>query len=130
MYLSHTLIDSQPAGTWEDMKDKNYHDFHRRLFHGSITAINETVKPYMKKYDLIQCADRHFHQAIYGLGPHIADYPEQSVAAGTVYGWCVTYVILYCVHDVHVLTSSILAVTLTLQTSTTQQLGSVCWINL
>ena len=130
MYLSHTLIDSQPAGTREDMKDENYRDFRRRLFHGSITAINKTVKPYMKKYNLIQCADCHFRWAIYSLGPHIADYPEQSVAAGTVYGWCVTYVILYWVHDVRVLTSSILAVMLTLQTSTTQQLGSVRWINL
>ena len=102
------------------MKDENYQDFHHRLFHGSITAINKTVKPYMKKYDLIQCADHHFCQAIYGLGPHITDYPKQSVAAGTVYGWCVTYVILYCVHDVYVLTSSILAATLTLQTLTTQ----------
>ncbi|KAF9643008.1 hypothetical protein BDM02DRAFT_3078258, partial [Thelephora ganbajun] len=32
----------------------------------------------------------HVPSAIYGLGPYIADYPEQSVAAGTVYGWCVT----------------------------------------
>ena len=112
------------------MKDENYCDFCCHLFHGSITAINETVKPYMKKYNLIQCADCHFCQAIYSLSPHITDYPKQSVAAGTIYGWCVMYVILYCVHDVCVLTSSILAATLTLQTLMTQQLGSIYWINL
>ena len=46
----------------------------------------------MQRWDIVRCSDYHFRRAIYGLGPHIADYPEQSVAAGTVYGWCVTSV--------------------------------------
>ena len=28
------------------------------------------------------------HRAIFGLGPYIADYPEQVWLAGIVYGWC------------------------------------------
>ncbi|KAF9645830.1 hypothetical protein BDM02DRAFT_3130787 [Thelephora ganbajun] len=77
-----------PKGTWEDMKDEIFRDFHCRLFHGSLMVINDTIKPYMQRWDLIRCPDHHFCRAIYGLGPYIADYPEQSVAAGTVYGCC------------------------------------------
>jgi len=74
------------------MKDENFRDFRRRLFHGCLTVINTTIKPYTQRWDLVRCSDHHFRRAIYSLGPHIADYPEQSVAAGTVYGWCVTYI--------------------------------------
>ncbi|KAF9790878.1 hypothetical protein BJ322DRAFT_998750, partial [Thelephora terrestris] len=79
-----------PKGTREDAKDELFRDFRRRLFHGCLTAVNSTVKPFMLTWDLVRCSDHHFHRVIYGLGPEITDYPEQSVAAGTVYGWCVT----------------------------------------
>ena len=42
--------------------------------------------------DIIRCPDQHFRRAIYGLGPYIADYPEQVLLAGVVTGWCVRYV--------------------------------------
>lgn len=57
--------------------------------------ILKTLKPFMHEWDVVRCADHHFRRAIYGLGPYIADYPEQTLAAGTVYGWCVTLVSLY-----------------------------------
>ncbi|KAJ7589408.1 hypothetical protein C8J56DRAFT_1049066 [Mycena floridula] len=38
--------------------------------------------------EVIRCPDRHFWQAIYGLGPYIADYPEQVILAGIVQNWC------------------------------------------
>lgn len=75
------------------MKSDLFRDFRRRLFHGSLVVINNPLKPYMTKWDIVRCADHHFRRAIYGIGPHIADYPEQSSAAGTVYGWCVTSVV-------------------------------------
>jgi len=53
----------------------------------------------MRDWDVVRCSDHHFRRAIYGLGPYIADYPEQTVAAGTVYNWCVTsvtYNVLHC----------------------------------
>ena len=65
--------------------------------------MNDTIKPYMTTWDLIRCANLHFRRAIYGLGPYIADYPEQSTAAGTVYGWCVTSVYGWCVTSVSLL---------------------------
>jgi len=43
----------------------------------------------MTEPDLIKCADGHYRKAIYGLGPYIADYPEQVLLAGIVSGWCV-----------------------------------------
>ena len=43
--------------------------------------------------DIILCPDQYFRRAIYGLGPHIADYPEQAILAWILYGWCPTYVL-------------------------------------
>jgi hypothetical protein len=58
------------------MKVENFCDFHHHLFYGCLTVVNETVKPYMLKWDIIRCSDHHFCWVIYGLSPHIADYPE------------------------------------------------------
>lgn len=44
----------------------------------------------MTSPDIVQCPDRYFRRAIYGLGPHIADYPEQVALAWILYGWCPT----------------------------------------
>jgi hypothetical protein len=85
-------LTHRPIGTREDAKDELFRDFRRRLFHGCLTAVNSSVKPFMLTWDLVRCSDHHFRRVIYSLGPEIADYPEQSVAAGTVYGWCVTSV--------------------------------------
>ncbi len=38
------------------------------------------------------CADGHYRRVIYGLGPYIADYPEQVLLACVVQGWCPRYV--------------------------------------
>ncbi|KAF7372688.1 hypothetical protein MVEN_00132200 [Mycena venus] len=35
-----------------------------------------------------RCADGHFRRAIYGLGPYIADYPEQALLTCIVQGYC------------------------------------------
>jgi hypothetical protein len=36
--------------------------------------------------------DGHFRKVIYGLGPYIADYPEQVLLACIVQGWCPKYI--------------------------------------
>lgn len=38
--------------------------------------------------EVVRCADGHFRRMIYGLGPYIADYPEQVLLACVVQGWC------------------------------------------
>ena len=42
----------------------------------------------MTKPEVVRCPDGHFRRAVYGLGPYIADYPEQCLLACTVQGWC------------------------------------------
>ena len=42
----------------------------------------------MTDYEVAKCADGHFRRVIYGLGPYIADYPEQVWLAAIVQGWC------------------------------------------
>lgn len=37
---------------------------------------------------VVKCADGHFRKAVFGLGPYIADYPEQCILASIVQGWC------------------------------------------
>ena len=49
----------------------------------------------MKKPEVVHYGDGHYHQMIYGLGPYIADYPEQVLLACVVQGWCPQYV-KYC----------------------------------
>ena len=44
--------------------------------------------------EIIRFADGHFRRVIYGLGPYIADYPEQALLACIVQGWCAKYVFL------------------------------------
>ena len=39
----------------------------------------------------VHCGDGHFRRVIFGLGPYIADYPEQVCLAGIVSGWCPKY---------------------------------------
>ncbi|KAH8977242.1 hypothetical protein EDB86DRAFT_3092823 [Lactarius hatsudake] len=37
---------------------------------------------------IMKCPDGHFHRTIFGLGPYIADYPEQVYLSGVVSTWC------------------------------------------
>lgn len=42
----------------------------------------------MSKPEITRCPDGHFRRTIYGVGPYVADYPEQTLATGVVQGWC------------------------------------------
>ena len=46
------------------------------------------IKPQMTIPEVMWCPDGHFRCVIYGLGPYIADYPEQALLACVVQGWC------------------------------------------
>lgn len=45
----------------------------------------------MKKYEVLRYGDGYYRHTIYGLGPYIADYPEQVLLACVVQGWCPRY---------------------------------------
>jgi len=40
---------------------------------------------------VVHFSDGHFRKVIYGLGPYIADYPEQALLACIMQGWCPRY---------------------------------------
>lgn len=72
----------------EHKDDVDFRHFRRQLFHSSLAAILEPAKQAMIKPRVTRCADGHFRRIIYGLGPYIADYPEQATLACIVQGWC------------------------------------------
>ncbi|KAJ6607956.1 hypothetical protein B0H10DRAFT_2166674 [Mycena sp. CBHHK59/15] len=70
---------------------KKFRKFRRQLFHSSIHRILQPLKPYMKQPRITRYADGHFRRTIYGLGPYIADYPEQALLTCIIQGYCPRY---------------------------------------
>ena len=52
-------------------------------------------KPGMMTPEVTCFPDVHFRKVVYGLGPYIADYPEQALLACIVQGWCAKYILLW-----------------------------------
>ncbi|KAL1718599.1 hypothetical protein EV715DRAFT_291211 [Schizophyllum commune] len=65
-----------------------YQTFVRQLYHACLAYTFRPLKDGMTTPDVIQCADGYYRRVIYGLGPYIADYPEQVWLSGIVQGWC------------------------------------------
>jgi hypothetical protein len=84
-YISTLII-----GARKDTDTEEFRNFKRDLTHQSIATILLALKPFMKTPDVIQCPDGYFRRAIYGLGPHISDYPEQVLLTWLISGWCPT----------------------------------------
>ena len=62
------------------------------MFHTTLKTIVETMHSSMLQSKVKLCADGHYRRIIYGLGPYIADYPEQVLLTCVVQGWCPMYV--------------------------------------
>jgi hypothetical protein len=75
--------------------DAKFRKFRRQLFHSSLAKILKSLKPGMTIPEVVRCPDGHYRRAMYGLGPYIADYPEQALLACIVQGWCPKYVLFY-----------------------------------
>lgn len=75
----------------QDSDCPKFRKFRRQLFHTTLAKILEPLKPFMSKPEVVRCVDDHFRRVIYGIGPYIADYPEQSLLCATVQGWCPKY---------------------------------------
>ncbi|KAF7328163.1 hypothetical protein MVEN_02573800 [Mycena venus] len=65
-----------------------YQRFCRQMYHASLALIYRPLKPYMEAPDIVRCPDGHLRRVIYGIGPYIADYPEQVWLAAVVQNWC------------------------------------------
>ncbi|KIK80294.1 hypothetical protein PAXRUDRAFT_15860 [Paxillus rubicundulus Ve08.2h10] len=68
--------------------DPAFRIFKKQLFHAAMSRMLESLKPGMLMPVVVQCPDRHFHRMIFGIGPYIADYPEQVLVSGIVQNWC------------------------------------------
>ncbi|KII89805.1 hypothetical protein PLICRDRAFT_52959 [Plicaturopsis crispa FD-325 SS-3] len=69
-------------------KRPEYQKFCRQLYHACLARVFEPLKSAMTTPEVVRCPDGHFRRAIFGLGPYIADYPEQVWLAAIVQGWC------------------------------------------
>ncbi|KZP30691.1 hypothetical protein FIBSPDRAFT_907902 [Athelia psychrophila] len=78
-----------PKSDKEHSGDVQYRKYRRQLFHTALARILQPLKEGMTKPEVFRCPDAHFRRAIFGLGPYIADYPEQCLLACIVQGWCV-----------------------------------------
>jgi len=87
------MIDNTIWLADREHKDSDeFRRFRRSLFHGSLNQILQPLRPYMEKPEVVRYGDGHYRRTIYGLGPYIADYPEQVLLACIVQGWCPRYV--------------------------------------
>ncbi|EIW74521.1 hypothetical protein CONPUDRAFT_66962 [Coniophora puteana RWD-64-598 SS2] len=68
--------------------DPTFRHFRRQLYHSSLSRILQSLKPGMTSYEVVRFGDGYYRRVIYGLGPYIADYPEQALLACIVQGWC------------------------------------------
>ncbi|KAJ7714662.1 hypothetical protein B0H16DRAFT_1807649 [Mycena metata] len=79
---------SIPKTTRDHAGSTAFRKFRRQLFHSSLHKILLPLKPHMTTPRITRCADGHFRRVVYGLGPYIADYPEQALLTCIVQNWC------------------------------------------
>ncbi|KAK7001906.1 hypothetical protein R3P38DRAFT_3283720 [Favolaschia claudopus] len=77
-----------PKTDREHDKSAEFRTFRRNLFHGSLKYIFESLRDGMTTPEVALFGDGHYRRVIYGLGPYIADYPEQVLLTCVVQGWC------------------------------------------
>ncbi|KAI9436943.1 hypothetical protein H4582DRAFT_1816026, partial [Lactarius indigo] len=77
-----------PKGSSGFDDDDKFRKFKRQLYHSSISAILESLRPGMTTPVVRCCPDGHYRRVVYDIGPFIADYPEQVMLVGVVQGWC------------------------------------------
>jgi hypothetical protein len=68
--------------------DVDFRQFRRKLFHVSLSYILQSLRPGEVTPEVLRCPDGHFRRIIWGIGPYIADYPEQVLLACIVKNWC------------------------------------------
>jgi hypothetical protein len=86
--ISILMKGTTTAANKEYTKDAKFRKFRRQIFHSSLAKMLESLKPGMKVPEVVRCPDGCFRRAVYGLGPYIADYPEQALLTSIVQGWC------------------------------------------
>ncbi|KAI6158878.1 hypothetical protein EDD17DRAFT_1779129 [Pisolithus thermaeus] len=94
VYLSQKFSLSLHLLTWILLVVKKYTDdpafwrFKKQLFHVVMSKILGSLKACMTVPWVMKCPNDHFHRVICGIGPYIADYPEQVLISRMVQNWC------------------------------------------
>ena len=68
--------------------EAGFRKFKKQVFHTALARILRSLKPHITTPEVLRCSDGHFRRIIYGIGPYIADYPEQVLLACIVQNWC------------------------------------------
>ena len=71
-----------------------FHVFRHKLYHISISLILQSLCPGKITPKFYLCPDWHYWRVIWGIGPYIADYPEQVLLACIVQDWCAKWAFL------------------------------------
>ncbi|KIK80513.1 hypothetical protein PAXRUDRAFT_15746 [Paxillus rubicundulus Ve08.2h10] len=61
-------------------------NMHNNVCHAHRGAV--ALLPFLAIPKDVVMSDRHFQRVIFGIGPYIADYPEQVLISGIVQNWC------------------------------------------
>ncbi|KAF8205901.1 hypothetical protein K438DRAFT_1963678 [Mycena galopus ATCC 62051] len=77
-----------PKTSKKHRKKSAYQHFVRQMYHACLARVFEPLKAAMTTPEVVRCADGHFRRVIYGLGPYIADYPEQVWLSCIMQNWC------------------------------------------
>ncbi|KAF8415957.1 hypothetical protein L210DRAFT_3616358 [Boletus edulis BED1] len=77
-----------PKAVKKYVDDPLFRRFKKQLFHAAMSKILSSLQPGMSTPQVMKCPDRHFRHVIFGIGPYIADYPEQVLISGIVQNWC------------------------------------------
>jgi hypothetical protein len=78
-----------------DADSVEFRQFRRKLFHVSLSTILESLRAGETTPEVFRCSDGHYRRVIWGIGPYIADYPEQVLLACVVQSWCAKYIFFY-----------------------------------
>ncbi|KAI0323460.1 hypothetical protein GY45DRAFT_1264523, partial [Cubamyces sp. BRFM 1775] len=70
----------------------NVHNSVRRAHKNAVSLLGFLAipksNPWMEESEVVRCGNGHYRKVFYGLGPYIADYPEQALLGCIVQGWC------------------------------------------
>ncbi|KAF8833748.1 hypothetical protein BDN67DRAFT_992789 [Paxillus ammoniavirescens] len=77
-----------PKAMKKYVDDPVFWRFKKQLFHVAMSRILVSLRPGMTMPEVMKCPDWHFHHIIFGIGPYIANYPEQVLISGIVQNWC------------------------------------------
>lgn len=86
--LQFLITIDEFLATHKEDNNTTFRSFKKKLFHASISAILQPVKPAMITPVVCRCPDGHWHCVIFDLAAFIVDYPKEVMLSGIVQGWC------------------------------------------